>query len=95
MAGLFKTVGSVLNTVTTLVEAVDNTVSNTATILDKGFVGINIPLDNMLEDLKCDSIVDNANRRVRIAHATAEAESIEESLNQPSKPKRRTTKAKA
>ena len=95
MAGLFNTIGKVLNTVSTAVEAIDNTVSNTSKLLDKGFVGINIPLDNMLADLQCDSIVDDAKRDIRMATAQAEALQIRASLEpKPAKPavKRRVAK---
>ena len=96
MAGLFATIGKALNTVGTLVEAVDNTVSNTSNLIDKGFVGINIPLDNMLADLSCDSIVDDAKRDIRIANAQAEALTIREALNKPkAKPAVKRTKATA
>lgn len=76
MAGLFKTIGSALNTVTTAVVAIDTVVSNTAVLLDKGFIGINIPLDNMLADLNCDNIIDDAKRRQRMHTANAEADAI-------------------
>ena len=81
--GPFQMLGKVFNTVGTVVEAVDNTVSNTSGLMDKAFVGINLPLDNMLADLQCDNIVEDAKRDARIATAQSEAKLIREALDTP------------
>ena len=90
--GPFQAIGKILNTVGTVIDATDNVVTRSANLIDVGFDAIEIPTANMLADLKCDSIVDDAKRDIKIATAQSEAKQIREALNpKPS----RTTKAKA
>ena len=86
MAGPLKTLGKIFNTIGTVVDVVDNTVSRTASLLDTGFDAIDLPVNNMLEDLKCDNIVADAQRRQRMATAQSEADEIISAL--APKPKR-------
>ena len=74
--GPFKAIGVALNTVGTTVGAVDNVVSQTDSLLSKGFSAINSIVDNGLADLETDNIVEDAKRQVRIAKANAEAATI-------------------
>lgn len=87
--GPFQAIGRLFGMAGTLIDTTDNVISRSAKMINTGFDAIEIPMDNMLEDLKCDSIVDDARRRVRIANAHAEAETIEAELGQ-TKPKRPT-----
>ena len=92
--GPFQALGRLFGMAGTLIETTDNVITRSAKMIDTGFDAIEIPMDNMLEDLKCDSIVDNAKRRVRIANANAEAEIIEAELKPKAKrgPKASTAK---
>jgi len=87
--GPFQALGKVFNTAGTLVDVVDNAVTRTASLLDIGFDAIEIPSKNMLADLQCDSIVDNAKRDARVATAQAEAKLIRKAVNPT--PKRKTS----
>jgi hypothetical protein len=81
--GPIQTIGKLLKTVGTLVDVVDNTVSRSAKLINLGFDAIEIPSKNMLADLQCDSIVDDAKRDARMATAQAEAKLIRESVATP------------
>ena len=81
--GPFQAIGKLLNTAGTLIDVIDNTVSRTANLVDIGFDAIEIPSKNMLADLQCDSIVDDAKRDARMATAQAEAKLIRESVATP------------
>ncbi len=74
--GPFKAMGMALHTVTTTVGAVDNAVSRTSNILDKGFNAIDTLIDGSLADLDTDNIVEDAHRKVRIHKANKEAADI-------------------
>lgn len=78
--GPLKAVGLLLGTIGTTIEAIDNIVTRSADLIDIGFDAIEIPTNNMLADLKCDSIVDDARRDSRIATARAEADAIRASV---------------
>lgn len=79
--GPFVLIGKLNRTIGNIVDIVDKSVAHSGEIIDTAFEAIKIPSLNMLEDLKCDSIVDTAKRRVRVMHATAEAEEIERALS--------------
>jgi len=91
--GPLKAIGKVFNTVGTVVDVVDNTVTRTANLVNIGFDAIEIPSKNMLSDLQCDSIVDDAKREARIATAQAEAKIIREAVSKPIKPRGRPSKS--
>ena len=91
--GIFKMLGLAFNTVGTTVNAIDNAVSRTSGLLDIGFDAIEVPVSNMLADLECDTIVDDAKRDQRIAIAQAEALEIRNTLTPTPKKRGRPTKA--
>lgn len=84
--GPLKAIGKLLNTAGTVIDAVDNITTRTAGLIDTGFDAIEIPSANMLADLRCDSIVDDAKRDAKMATAQAEALAIRDALANP-KPK--------
>ena len=91
--GPFQAIGKALNTVSTVIDSVDNVVTRSAKLIDIGFDAVEIPTNNMLADLRCDSIVDDAKRDARIATAQAEAKAIRETLSP--RPPRATKATKA
>jgi len=72
--------GRVFNTVGTVVTAVDNTVTRTSGLVDKGFDAMDTLATGALDDLKADNIVEDARRRQRIAKANAEAKQLDKEL---------------
>ena len=92
--GPFQALGKLFGMTGTLIDTADNVVSRTSHLVDVAFDAIEIPTNNMLEDLKCDSIVDNAHRDVRIMTAQAEAEEIRKALSTPKPARGRPAKSK-
>jgi hypothetical protein len=88
--GPFQAIGKGLNTLSTAIDTIDNIVTRTSKLIDTGFDAIEIPANNMLADLRCDSIVDDAKRDAKITTAQTEAESIRSAL----KPKQTRGRAK-
>ena len=74
--GPFKAAGAVFNTIGTMVGTVDNTVSRSSNLIDKGFDALDMAIHGGLEDLATDNIVEDAERRVRRAEAQKKADEI-------------------
>ena len=96
--GPFKAVGVLLNTVGSAAVVVDqsiktgggaivSTLSGIDMVMQKGNEALELALEGPIEDLKCDKIVDDAHRTVRIAQAKAEAARIIAALETPTNTK--------
>ena len=90
--GPLQALGKLFNTTGTLIDVIDNTVTRSATLIDIAFDAVEIPSKNMLADLQCDSIVDDAKRDARVATAQAEAKLIRQAVNKVPR-NRQTSKA--
>jgi hypothetical protein len=89
---LFSSIGAVLDATTkvittsanvavTSITAIDTIITRSSHQIDTLFDAIEIPSANMLADLRCDSIVDDAKRDIRIAQSQAEAVEIRKALS--------------
>ena len=91
--GPFQAIGRMFGMVGTVIDTADTVLTRSSGLIETGFDALEIPMDNMLADLRCDSIVDDAERDVRIATAQAEAQAIRAELKPtPRKPRKATAK---
>jgi len=85
--GPFKAVGVLLNTVGSAAIVVDSTIKSGGSaivgafdsidmVVSKGNEALEIVLEGPIADLRCDQIVDNAHRKVRVFEAEEEAKRI-------------------
>lgn len=85
--GPFQTMGTVLNTVSTSAVVLDrsiqtggavivNTLDSLNMVMSKGNEALELALAGPIEDMKADEVVASAERKVRMAKATAEAKKI-------------------
>ena len=92
--GPFKAMGVALNTVGSAAIVLDHTVKSGGSVvintldsvnmvMEKGNEALELALAGPIEDMKTDEIVASAERKVRVAQATAEAAKILAQLDPP------------